>query len=166
MQWVVCMGVAGSGKSSLGALIAARLMLPFIEGDDFHSEQSKRKMHAGLALDDTDRAQWLDTLGRELAGHRGGAVLACSALRRIYRDRLRAAVPGVGFVFLDIDRATVSARVSARAHTHLFPVSLVESQFATLEPPLNEPHVLRLHATDRLEALTDQAVAWIAADGA
>src|SRR5271166_5968643 len=65
MQWIVCMGVAGSGKSSLGALIASRLMLPFIEGDDFHSEDSKRKMRAGVALDDADRAEWLDVLGRE-----------------------------------------------------------------------------------------------------
>jgi gluconokinase len=165
MQWIVCMGVAGSGKSSLGALIASRLKLPYIEGDDFHSEQSKRKMRAGHALDDADRAQWLDVLGRELADHRGGAVLACSALRRSYRDRLRTAVPGIGFVFLDIDRAAASLRVSARAPTHLFPASLVESQFATLEPPVNEPDVLRLHATDSLEALAGQALAWIAADG-
>jgi gluconokinase len=165
MRWIVCMGVAGSGKSSLGALIASRLMLPFIEGDDFHSEGSKAKMRAGIALDDADRAQWLDVLGRELAGHRGGAILACSTLKQSYRDRLRAMIPGLGFVFLDIDRAAASERVSARAHEHLFPASLVDSQFATLEPPVAEPGVLRLHATDSLEALAGQALAWITAGG-
>jgi len=159
------MGVAGSGKSSLGALIASRLMLPFIEGDDFHSEQSKAKMHAGIALDDNDRAQWLDLLGRELARHRGGAILACSTLKKSYRDRLRAAVLQLGFLFLDIDRAAASERVRARAPQHLFPPSLVDSQFATLEPPVAEPGVLWLKATDSLEALADQALAWIGAQG-
>src|SRR5271170_605912 len=120
------MGVAGSGKSSLGALIASRLMLPYIEGDDFHSEQSKRKMHAGLALDDADRSEWLDKLGHELASHREGAVLACSALKRSYRDRLRTAVPRVGFVFLDIERAAARERVQARAATHFFAASLID----------------------------------------
>jgi gluconokinase len=166
MQWIVCMGVAGSGKTSLGALIASRLRLPFIEGDEFHSEQSQRKMRAGHPLDDADRAQWLDVLGHELADHRGGAVLACSALKRAYRDRLRAAVPAVRFLFLDIDRALATERVSARGGAHLFPASLVESQFTTLEPPSAEPDVLRLHATDSLEALAGQAVAWLAAGGA
>lgn len=155
------MGVAGSGKSSLGLRLAARLQLPFIEGDEFHSEESRRKMRAGHALDDTDRATWLDVLGRELASHHGGAVLACSALKRSYRDRLRAAVPTVRFVYLDIDRDAAGERVRARAPAHLFPPSLVASQFATLEPPLAEADVLRLCATDSLEALTDAAVAWI-----
>jgi gluconokinase len=165
MNWVVCMGVAGSGKSSLGTLIASRLNLPFIEGDDFHSEDSRRKMHAGVALDDADRAQWLATLGRELAAHRDGAVLACSALKRSYRDRLRAAVPDLRFVYLDIGPAAARERVSARAHQHLFPASLVDSQFASLEPPVAEPGVLRLPATGSLEELARQAVAWIAAGG-
>jgi gluconokinase len=159
------MGVAGSGKSSLGALIASRLSLPFIEGDDFHSEESRQKMHAGVALDDADRAQWLGVLGRELAAHRGGAILACSALKKSYRDRLRAAVPGLRFVFLDIGRAAALERVSARAHQHLFPASLVDSQFASLEPPVAEPRVLHLRATGNLESLAGRAVAWIAAGG-
>jgi gluconokinase len=163
MQWIVCMGVAGSGKSSLAALIAARLNLPFIEGDDFHSEDSRRKMRAGIALDDADRAHWLEILGRELAAHRDGAILACSALKKSYRDRLRSAVPPLRFVFLDIERAAAAARVRARAPQHLFPASLVDSQFASLEPPLAEPGVLRLPATGSLESLAGQAVAWITA---
>jgi gluconokinase len=141
-------------------------MLPFIEGDEFHSERSKSKMRAGIALDDADRAQWLDLLGRELAAHRAGAILACSALKKSYRDRLRAAVPGLGFLYLEIDRTVAGERVSARAHQHLFPASLVDSQFAALEPPVSEPGVLRLHATERLEALADQALRWIRAGGA
>jgi gluconokinase len=166
MKWIVCMGVAGSGKSSLGALVAARLALPFIEGDDFHSEENRRKMHAGIALTDADRASWLELLGRQLAAHRAGAVLACSALKRSYRDQLRAAVPGLRFVYLDIARAVARARVAARADQHLFPASLVESQFESLEAPSGEAGVLRLPASDSLDALAEQAVEWIDAGGA
>jgi gluconokinase len=163
MHWIVCMGVAGSGKSSLGALLAARLELPFIEGDDFHSAESRRKMHAGIALTDADRASWLALLGRQLAAHRDGAILACSALKRAYRDQLRAAVPGLRFVYLDIAPAAARERVAARAPQHLFPASLVDSQFASLEAPTGEPGVLRLPATESPEALATQAVAWITA---
>ncbi|HXN10622.1 MAG TPA: gluconokinase [Steroidobacteraceae bacterium] len=166
MQWIVCMGVAGSGKSSLGALIAARLDLPFIEGDDFHSGENRRKMHAGIALTDEDRVSWLELLGQQLAAHRGGAILACSALKKSYRDRLRAAVPGLRFVYLDIARAVARGRVAARAHQHLFPSSLVDSQFESLEAPVCEPGVLCLPATESLNALAMQAVAWITAGGA
>ena len=163
MQWVVCMGVAGSGKSSLGALIAARLDLPFIEGDDFHSAESRRKMHAGIALTDADRASWLALLSQQLAAHQAGAILACSALKKSYRDRLRAAVPGLGFVYLDIAPAVARERVAARAHQHLFPASLVDSQFASLEAPMGEPGVLRLSGTESADRLAVQAVAWIEA---
>ncbi len=164
------MGVAGCGKSSLGTALAAALALPLIEGDDHHSVESRAKMSRGIALDDADRAGWLDRLGAELARHaaqEGGAVLSCSALKRAYRDRLRAACPGLRFVFLELDRDEALRRVASRA-THFFSSSLVDSQFATLErpDPALEPDVLMLSATQPLEMLCAAVVAApISADG-
>ena len=88
---LVVMGVSGCGKSSLGAALARELALPLIEGDDFHPPENVSKMRAGIALTDADRVGWLAALGRELAGRHAGAVLTCSALKRDYRERLRAA---------------------------------------------------------------------------
>jgi len=146
MTKLVVMGVAGCGKSSLGQALAAALGLPYIEGDAHHSAASIAKMRAGIALTDDDRSGWLDSLGRMLAAQPAGAVLACSALKKRYREQLRAANPGLRFVFLDISRELSLARVAARGDQHLFPVSLVDSQFATLESPLGEAGVLRVDA--------------------
>lgn len=157
--YIVVMGVAGCGKSSLGQRCAAALQVPLLEGDDFHSEASVNKMRAGIALEDADREAWLDTLTQAMQTHAQGVVLTCSALRQRYRDRLRAAVPGLRFVFLDLTPEQARARVAARP-AHLFPVSLVASQFATLEDPSREPGVLRLDATRTPEALLADVVAW------
>jgi gluconokinase len=159
--WLVVMGVAGCGKSSLGRGVAEQCALPLIEGDDFHSPESVSKMRAGNALTDEDRAGWLNALAAELARHSQGAVLTCSALKRSYRDRLRTSVPGLRFVFLDLDRATAHSRVSARAE-HFFPASIVDSQFATLEPPTGEPGVLRVDAREDPKSLCAQVCAWLA----
>ena len=105
-HWIVVMGVSGCGKSSLGAALAGQRALPLIEGDDFHAATSVAKMSAGIPLDDADRIGWLDTLGRQMSQRRHGAVLTCSALKRDYRERLRAAVPDLRFVFLKSSRAT------------------------------------------------------------
>lgn len=155
--WVVVMGVCGCGKSSVGGTLAAARALPMIEGDAFHPASNVEKMRQGRPLDDDDRAGWLDALAAELARHPGGAVLACSALRRRYRDRLRRAVPGLRFVFLDLDRDTAAARVAARGR-HFMPASLVDSQFATLERPEGEPGVVRVDATAPLPRITDEAL--------
>lgn len=157
------MGVAGCGKSSLGAAVAQAEGLPLIEGDDHHSPSSREKMRQGIALTDADRDGWLATLGQLLQAQPQGAVLTCSALKRTYRDRLRNACPGLRFAFLDIDRASAAQRVAARAGTHFFSSSLVDSQFATLEPPVGEPGVLRLDALAPLPTLQQQACAWLAA---
>ena len=152
------MGVSGCGKSSLGQALAGALGLPLIEGDDFHAPASVAKMRAGTALTDADRAGWLDRLGDELAGRGQGAVLTCSALKRAYRDRLRAAAPGLHFVFMALAREEAERRVAERAAAHMFPASLVADQFATLEPPLDEPRVLAVDATaplaDSMQAVT------------
>jgi gluconokinase len=160
---LVIMGVAGCGKSSLGAALAQRLGFELIEGDDHHSEGNRQKMQQGTPLTDADRAGWLTTLGALLARRPGGMVLTCSALRRAYRDKLRTASPGLRFVFLDITPEQARQRVAARA-SHFFNTALVDSQFATLEIPVGEPCVLRVDAAQPLPLLLDQVCAWTCAD--
>ncbi|MDB5868547.1 MAG: gluconate kinase, family [Polaromonas sp.] len=155
------MGVAGCGKSSLGAAVAQATGLKLIEGDDFHSPASRAKMSQGVALLDADRDGWLATLSDQLRGHPEGLVLTCSALKRAYRERLRQAAPGLRFVFLDIGREQAQARVSARASQHFFSTSLVDSQFATLEAPTGEAGVLRVDAVNPIEQLQAQVTAWL-----
>ena len=157
---VVIMGVAGCGKSTVGAAVAAAESLPLVEGDDFHSQSSRDKMAAGTPLTDADRAQWLVTLGGELAAHPEGVVLTCSALKRAYREQLRAAAPDLRFVFLEIPREAAQQRVATRG-THFFSATLVASQFATLESPVGEPGVLRLDALAPLPTLQARARAWL-----
>ena len=153
------MGVSGCGKSHVGAAIAARLALPLIEGDEFHSEANRALMSGGVPLTDANRADWLDRLAGVLTTQRGGAVLTCSALRASYRNRLRAASPGLQFAWLDLDAAGAEARVATRS-AHFFPSGLVTTQFATLEPPLGEPGVLRLDALLPPEQLVEHLVQW------
>lgn len=160
-QSIVIMGVAGCGKSSLGLAVARAQGLPLVEGDDHHSTASRDKMSRGIALTDADRDGWLDQLGRELHAHPQGMVLTCSALKRIYRERLRAASAGLRFVFLDISREQAQARVTARAPDHFFSTSLVDSQFETLEPPTGEPGVLRVDALLPIAQLQAQVTAWL-----
>jgi gluconokinase len=150
---IVFMGVAGCGKSSLAAAVAADAGLPLVEGDDFHTRSNREKMSAGVPLTDADRVDWLATLGEQLRTHPDGLVLTCSALKRAYRDTLRAAFPGLCFVFLDISRDDAQRRVAGRGAAHFFSTDLVDSQFATLESPVGEPHVLRV---DALAPLADQ----------
>jgi gluconokinase len=156
---VVIMGVAGCGKSSLGAAVASAEGWPLIEGDDHHSAASRAKMAQGIALTDADREGWLARLGAELQAH-PAQVLTCSALRRRYRDVLRQASPGLRFVFMDITPTEAAARVAART-SHFFSTSLVASQFATLESPVGEAGVLRVDATAPLPQLQAQVSAWL-----
>lgn len=160
---VVLMGVAGCGKSAVGERLAPLLGLPLIDGDGFHPEENVRKMRAGIALTDQDRAGWLHRLGEELRAHPGGAVLACSALKRSYRDVLRAAAPGLRFVYLALNPAQAQQRVAARAG-HFYPPSLVASQFATLEDPAGEPGVLTIDTTLPVDEVVRQAAAGLAKD--
>lgn len=154
------MGVAGCGKSTVGAATAAAEQLPLVEGDDFHSAGNRAKMAGGVPLTDADRAQWLVTLGEQLAAHPAGVVLTCSALKRAYREQLRQAAPGLRFVFLEISRDAAQQRVAARG-SHFFSASLVDSQFATLESPVGEPGVLRVDALESLDSLQARVSAWL-----
>lgn len=137
------MGVSGSGKSTVGAAIAERLGLPFVDGDDLHPVANVAKMAAGIPLEDADRWPWLDAVGERLAT--SPVVVACSALRRVYRDRLRAAAPSARFVLLDGTPQLLAARMTARTVTdpeHFMPPALLTSQLATLERPGADEHVL------------------------
>jgi gluconokinase len=158
---VVVMGVAGCGKSAVGQRIAHALRLPLVEGDEFHPASNIDKMRRGLALEDQDRAGWLDRLAQELARHSGGAVLTCSALKRAYRDRLRAAAPGLRFIHLRLSEDDALRRVRARGD-HFYPPSLVASQFEALEDPAGEPGVLGIEAALPLDAVAAQALEWLA----
>jgi gluconokinase len=134
---IIVMGVAGSGKTTAAAALARDLELEMIEGDDHHPAANVEKMRAGIPLTDADRRPWFDTLGAILAERhvRGeGTVLACSALKRAYRDVLRAAVPPseTFIIELDADPDTLRERMGARKG-HFMPVDLLESQLATLE---------------------------------
>ena len=131
------MGVAGSGKSLIGAALAHALGIEFVEGDEFHSAENVERMSRGIALTDDDRARWLRSLAtriREAKEAGVGLVISCSALKRLYRDILRGGASDLRFVFLKGDRALIAKRLAGR-RGHFMPPSLLDSQFATLEEP-------------------------------
>ncbi|MET9613591.1 gluconokinase [Kitasatospora indigofera] len=130
------MGVSGSGKTTVGRLLARRRGVPFVEGDDLHPARNIARMSAGEALDDEDRGPWLHALATRIrtATRDGeGAVISCSALRYEYRQLFREAGPGVWFLHLDLDPGVARARVGRRTG-HFMPATLLDSQFDTLEP--------------------------------
>lgn len=155
---VIVMGVSGSGKSTVGELLAQDAGVPFVDGDDLHTEAARRKMAEGHALDDDDRRPWLEEIGRVLAARpEGGPVVACSALKRSYRDILRAAAPEVAFVHLAGDHDLLAERLGHR-EGHFMPGSLLASQLRTLEPLGDDERGVALDITDDPVALADAAV--------
>jgi gluconokinase len=164
---VVVMGVSGSGKSTAASAIGAALGLHFIDGDSLHSSASVAKMQAGTPLQDADRWPWLDRIGAALADAAQwpqGVVIACSALRRSYRDRIRAAAPGVRFVFLDGSRDLIGSRMAGR-RGHYMPGSLLDSQFRTLEVPgEDETDVRRMPIDHPVSEIVRRAVHELAQD--
>jgi gluconokinase len=161
MQLIV-MGVSGSGKSTVAALVAERLGWAMAEGDDYHSAANKAKMAAGTPLNDADRAPWLDALHAVLAewqvrGQNG--VMTCSALKDAYRIRLEAGLSGVRFVWLDPPRAALEERLAHRTGHYMNP-RLLDSQLETLEPPAGA-NVLHLAADAGAETLAARVLEWI-----
>jgi gluconokinase len=129
---IILMGVAGCGKSSVGAALSAQMHIPYLDGDDLHPAANVEKMAAGSALTDDDRWPWLDLVAQRLHAD-APIIIGCSALRRVYRDRLGRA-GDVQFVHLAGSRVLIGARMAARAG-HFMPTQLLDSQFATLETP-------------------------------
>ena len=162
MVALVFMGVSGCGKSSAAAAVADRLGLKLIEGDDYHPASNIARMRSGLALADADRADWLSTLGELISRHQlHGVVMTCSALKRAYRQKLRAYAPDLQFVFMDLSHDAALHRVQGRGASHFMPTSLVQSQFAALESPLGESGVLQVDATLPMDAITQSVVEWL-----
>jgi gluconokinase len=136
---VVVMGVSGAGKTTLGRLLAARLACEFVDADDHHPAENVAKMAAGVPLEDADRWPWLDALNALLRAHAdrsASVVLACSALKQAYRDRLCAGIGDCRLVYLKGTLEQIRSRLAARRHRYM-PASLLDSQFAALEPPLD-----------------------------
>lgn len=158
---IVVMGVSGSGKSTVGEALARRLRVPFLDGDDLHPAANVAKMAAGTPLDDHDREPWLDAVGDWLADHEAGAVAACSALRVRYRDRIRARAPRTRFVELGSseNRGLIAERQAARTG-HFMPTSLLDSQFATLEPLQPAEAGLRVDVGGGVAAVVERIATW------
>ncbi|MFC3532346.1 gluconokinase [Vogesella facilis] len=154
---IVIMGVAGCGKSHIGQALAAVLGTAFIEGDSFHPPENIALMSAGTPLDDSHRQGWLEALAARLAASRAGSgsVLACSALKRRYRDILRAADPDILFVHLAGSPEQIAPRMQQRS-AHFMPSSLLASQFADLEPPAADENALTVNVGEAPEAITQR----------
>ena len=130
---VVVMGVSGAGKSTIGKLLAERLGVPFLDADEYHPPENVAKMAAGTPLNDADRWPWLELLNGKLIEQKN-AVLACSALKEVYRQRLSQGIADCRFVYLRGSLELIRSRLAERKHRYM-PASLLESQFATIEPP-------------------------------
>ncbi|MEO3975383.1 gluconokinase [Streptomyces sp. CAU 1734] len=156
---LVVMGVAGTGKTTIGPLLADALGVPYAEGDDFHPPANIAKMSAGTPLNDDDRWPWLDEIGQWAHGRAGlGGVVSSSALKRSYRDRLRAAAPDAVFLHLTGDRELIERRMSGRTG-HFMPTRLLDSQFATLQPLEDDEAGLAVDVAGSPEEITERAVA-------
>lgn len=157
---IVVMGVSAVGKSTVARGIAEALGIPFVDADDLHPPANIAKMAAGEPLTDADRRPWLTLVGQTLAHAEEGLVIACSALRRVYRDRVRDAASDAFFVFLDGDPALLRARADARTN-HFMPAALLDSQLATLEPLEPDEPGARIDVAPEPAAVIAAAVAAI-----
>lgn len=163
---IVVMGVAGSGKSTIAAGLAERLGVDFIEGDALHPQANVDKMAGGMALTDEDRWPWLEAIGQRMEAERVagmGVVVSCSALKHVYRDRLRGQVHGrVRFLLLDGPKELIAKRMLGRKG-HFMPQSLLDSQLATLEKPGPDEDAVVLDISHTVPALLMEASAAVGA---
>ena len=164
---LVVMGVSGCGKSTVGKLLAQRLGVDFLEGDELHSPQNIALMAGGVALTDEDRQGWLLAVAQRLAdscARSRGLVVSCSALKRSYRDILRRGAVDLRFIYLRGDRATLADRMAARIG-HYMPASLLDSQFAALEEPAADEPALTVDVAQAPQAVVASVEAWLARSG-
>jgi gluconokinase len=156
---LIVMGVSGCGKSTMATALSERLGLNMVDGDDLHLPESVAKMRAGIALQDADRWPWLERIGAYLSQpHAQGRVVACSALKRVYRDRIREQAGDVCFVFLDGDFDVIQQRMQQRVGHYMQP-GLLDSQFRTLEKPqADETDIIRLSITESVNDMVLQAL--------
>lgn len=158
---VVVMGVAGSGKSTVGADLARRIGAEFLDADALHSQDARDQMAQGIPLADTDRWPWLERVGERLRTDAGqGVVVACSALKRSYRDALRACCPDVRFMHLHGSAALLQTRMAARSE-HFMPTSLLPSQLKILELLASDEDGLVLDIGDKPSEIVDRGVRWL-----
>ncbi|HEY6108337.1 MAG TPA: gluconokinase [Gemmatimonadales bacterium] len=164
-QRLCVMGVSGAGKTLVGTLLAGALGVAFLEGDDLHPADNVRRMAQGIPLTDDDRRGWLAAIAARLAEARRtdtGLVVACSALKRAYRDVLRRADPDIRFVYLTGEPALIARRLSQRVG-HYMPATLLDSQLATLEPPTSEEHAWTFDLADSPESIVEEIVVRLSA---
>jgi gluconokinase len=152
------MGVSGAGKTTVGTQLAAHLRFSFADADDFHSPANIAKMRQGVALDDGDRAGWLAAIEAQIdrwLEAKQPAVVACSALKRRYRDSLVAGRPLVQLIYLQADRALIAERLAKRTG-HFMPKSLLDSQFDTLQEPVERERVITVSAAPPVDVIVEQ----------
>jgi gluconokinase len=156
----VVMGVSGSGKTTVAMLLAAALGWQYIEGDDLHPPENVEKMHGGTPLTDEDRWPWLRRIAEVIDEWRAkgqSGVLTCSALKHAYRDIIIGDRPDVRLVYLDGSRELIGRRMAAR-HEHFMPVALLDSQFATLEPPTESEHPITVSVGGRPDEIVGEII--------
>jgi gluconokinase len=156
---LVVMGVSGSGKSTVGSALAQRLRVPFVDADTLHPPANIAKMSAGEPLGDDDRYPWLERVGEWLAAHRAGGVVSCSALKREYRDQLRAHCSKVEFLHLSGSPEVIGNRLAARPG-HFMPAALLRSQFDALEPLGADEAGVIVDTDQDLDAIVAAFLAW------
>ncbi len=159
-MYIIVMGVAGSGKSTVGKKLADLLRVDFLEGDDFHPRENVSLMSAGIPLNDDNRAPWLATLNHTISEritHKRGFVLACSALKKTYRRQLINNLDNLNFVYLKGSRTEIHDRMAAREN-HFMALSLIDSQFDTLEEPDQTENLITVSINTPVHQLVDQIV--------
>lgn len=160
---IIVMGVSGCGKSLIGRRLAQRLGVPFFDADDFHSPANVAKMASGVPLTDADRSGWLDDLAELVRDERGGLVLACSALKRTYRDRLRAGNPSLQFVYLRGDMETIWSRHASREDHYFNGRAMLESQFLTLQEPEPDEVAMTVDVSEPPERIVERCLSALGA---
>lgn len=162
---LLVMGVSGCGKSRVGSLLAQALAVPFFDADDYHSRANVEKMASGIPLTDDDRAGWLSDLAGLIGREEAGLVLACSALKRVYRERLRADNPALRVVYLHGDFDTIWSRLDRREDHYFNGQAMLESQFQSLQEPEPDEGAIVLDVTASPEHLVRQCLAELAQPG-